>query len=284
MTLVLTLIKPPSGGTQGGNLVRLEGPTVGGAAAVCFDNLPARIIERDAGGCIVSAPEHDSGTVDVTAHFGERSETAREAYRYARPDIAPDTDLARAVRALLRDIRRHVMARTLIAVDVAYAGPCEDGETPLALAKLPALVLTGPALRPNRIHRRADRMEVPGPNGTVLSYLPPSTFDLAFTLTGSTMSLGQMLNLMGATVAFTSSRHWLAIDRDTALPEAGRRRWRLIQQGEARSHIDDREGVRSFSLDFIIEAFDIEASQPTDLSTPAPDVEVGLENGVSNIA
>lgn len=73
------------------------------------------------------------------------------AYRFERPAIAREADLTRVIRQLLRELKRQVVANVSASVSVDYDDSA-DGQSIIAMAKLPSLVLTGPTLRQNRFY------------------------------------------------------------------------------------------------------------------------------------
>ncbi|HEU4403756.1 MAG TPA: hypothetical protein VFS43_00450 [Polyangiaceae bacterium] len=110
--------------------------------------------------------------------------TLEGAYRFVRAPLAAESDLTRLVRALLRALKREVLANVSLTVALDYHDGADAGalET-VPLTKLPALVVTGPRLVPSPFYSENVPVEraALGPKGPELERLrPPYTADLLF--------------------------------------------------------------------------------------------------------
>ena len=152
----LASLAPTAGPASGGDLVRLFGASFAPRLMVRFGERPAVVLgsREDAGRSIadVRAPAHDSVLVDVVVqnldedHLPIPGELAvlAGAYRFLRPAVARESDLTRAVRQLLRELKRQVLANVSATVSVDYDDNVVDGQSLIAMAKVPSLVLSGP--------------------------------------------------------------------------------------------------------------------------------------------
>lgn len=265
----LTGIAPSSGPTAGGDVVRLTGTGFAPQVAVLFGEVAAQVlgVRDEAGVSVVDVrtPAHDEALVDVVLRNldaegqpvpGEDDALAG-AYRFLRPRIVREADLTRLVRTLLRELKRQVLAATSISVAVDFDDTPGDGLDLVAMAELPALVLSGPRLATSRAYATNVPLELPAEDGDVLLHSPPTTFDLTFTLTGASERTAELLNLMRAVAAFLATNPWIEMPRDPARPEAGTVRWELDAEGEMRASLRGEGDVRSFTCGLVIRGFDI---------------------------
>ena len=234
----------------------------------------------------VRTPAHAAGLVDVELQnldaSGQpiRGEVARltGAYRYARPTVAREADLTRVVRQLLRELKRQVLANVSATVSVDYDDTVIDGLNVVALAKVPSLVLSGPALRPNRFYSTNTPQEdvVPGLSGEeFLRRKPPYTVDLLFTLTATSERTAELLNLMAAVATFLNRNRWLDLPCDPADTTRGVVRWEMDPDGEFRTQLGGKDDVRAFTCGLLIRGFDIDEGLPLDFTRPV--IEALLE-------
>ncbi len=218
-------------------------------------------------------PSHDSGVVDVavfnldhvgTPLPGERS-VLPAAYRYERSSIVREADLTRVVRQLLRELKRQVVANVSASVSVDYGDPPSDGQSIIAIAKLPSLVLTGPTLRQNRFYSaNVPHYDVVGsPTGLqAVRRRPPLTVDLVFGVTAASVRTAELFNLMGAMATFLNRNRWLELHRDPADASRGSVRWELDADGDFRTQLASRDDVRVFTCGFVVRGFDVDEGLP----------------------
>ena len=87
----------------------------------------------------------------------------------------------------------------------------------VAMASLPALVLSGPKITENRFYALNEGREdvVPGPAGPELArHRPTYTVDLAFTITAVSDHTVELLNLMAAVGTFLNRNRWIELPRN----------------------------------------------------------------------
>ena len=258
----LQSILPVQGPTHGGTVAKILASGLGPGARVWFSDVPAQDLLVEADAIYVQVPAHAAGLVDISLESGTERATFQRAYRYLAPALAQESDLTRLVRALLQQLKRHVVRSTTLSVSVEYAGHASDDTPAASVASLPALVLSGPTLRENRLCSLNAGVEMQGPNGVHRNYAPPRTVDLEFGLLGASASTVELLNLMSATILFLHQANAVTLPRDARFPELGQIALPIQITGDARTFLDNREGVRSFSCDFAVRGFDLSIAQP----------------------
>ncbi len=275
----LVQVIPSEGSPAGGDLLRLVGASFGPNLRVELDGVSARVLGlwQQAGHTFAElrSPPHAPGPVELvlsnldasgTAIPGERT-TWPSAYHYVRASLVQETDLSRVVRQVLRLLKQQVLENSSLAVSVEYDDTPTDGQSLILLAKLPAVALAGPTLRPNRFYSQNVLREqaVVGPLGLELQRVGPSaTVDLVFSLTGASTRTSELLHLMTSVAAFLHRQRWLELPRDPANAALGTVRWELDPEGEMRSQPLGRDDVRAFSCGFVLRGFDIHEGVPID--------------------
>jgi hypothetical protein len=226
------------------------------------------------------APIGDAGPADVVLRNladdgvpipGEEV-TLAGGFTYQLPPLAAESDLARLVRTLLRELKRQVLPNVSLTVQTDFDAQTGDELHIAELASLPALVLVGPELREDRFHSLNQLPEVAGSPGTVLRRRVPYTVDLAFTIIGASDHTVELLNLMAATQLFFHKNKFLEMSRSPASPLGGRVRYEmdLAPDGDLRVTSQPNDSnVRSFSGSFVVRGFDLEdlAGLPGDAVT-----------------
>ena len=295
----LTSVSPSVGPAGGGDLVRLLGTGFANRLSVRFGGGSAVVVavREEAGASVadVRTPAVEASIVDVELQNldatgapvpGELAVLAG-AYQFLRPTVARESDLTRAVRQLLRELKRQVLANVSATVSVDYDDTPVDGQSFVAMAKVPALVLSGPTLRQNRFYSaNVPRVDVvPGALGPELvRRKPPYTVDLVFAITAASERTAELFNLMAAVATFLNRNRWLELPRDPSDAERGSVRWELDADGEFRTQLEGRNDVRAFSCGFIVRGFDVDEGLPLDLGAIVLDPELQLrpfEGGVS---
>lgn len=292
MTVVsIADVQPRRGPTSGGDLVTVRATGVGSAVRAFFGATRAQVESvREAGYSVVvlKTPAHAPARVDVTLEnldaagapvAGERS-TLADAYRFDRARLAREANLTRLVRALLRELKRQILDHVTLTVALDYGEDLFPHET--ALAKLPALVLSGPRLRENRaLSSNVLREEVVvGLGGPELRRRRPAlTVDVELGLTGASDRATELLNLEAAVAAFFRATPWLVLDRDPDDLAAGTVRFELDAVGDLRTDLEGKDDVRAFSWGLAVRGFDLDDGLPLDLTRAVsglgPSVTVG---------
>ncbi|MFH0902225.1 MAG: IPT/TIG domain-containing protein [Pseudomonadota bacterium] len=292
---VILDLSPSSGPSSGGDVVWLRGTgfaenvavLIGGVAAEVLRRFQIRTNHGDEDGqdsadgsdgqlCLAArTPRHAPGTADLVLRNvdgngvsipGEET-SLPAAYQFARPPIAGEADLTRLVRALLRELKRQVIENVSMAVALDYDDTPADGLSIVAVAKLPALVLSGPRIAENRFYSsNVLAGDVAGSSaGEVVRRRPPFTVDLGFTITGTSDRTVELLNLLAATARFLNRNRWLELDRDPDCPAKGTVRWEMDPDGDIRTKLDGEGEVRVFTCGLLVRGFDIDEGLPADI-------------------
>lgn len=235
----------------------------------------------------VSTPTHEPGVVDVelqnldaTGHPipGERA-VLPLAYRFERPAIAREADLTRVIRQLLHELKRQVVANVTTSVSVDY-DDTTDGQSIIAMAKLPSLVLTGPTLRQNRFYSANEpHYDVVGTLAGLQAVRrkPPLTVDLVFGLIVGSSRTAELFNLMGSVATFLNRNRWLELPRNPSAPDRGAVRWELEADGDFRTQLASRDDLRVFTCGFVVRGFDVDEGLPLDRNPLVEHPEVETE-------
>lgn len=270
-------IHPTQGSARGGELVRLVGVGFPRDVRVAFGPAPAQVlaVAPDGRTLEVRTPEHPAALVDVivTAPSAGESCVKARAFAYLRPQLTYESDLTRLVRSLLQLIKRQILRNTGLTVSIDYRGLAADGGHAVELAKLPALVLTGPRLRENRLYSdpQLRAVNAAGEDEATL-YRPAYTVDLLFSLTGASQSTVELLNLLAAVTSFLHLNRWIELPRTP--DSADIVRWEMDPDGEVHTQLDGPDDIRAFSCAFVIRGFDIDPGAPYQAAHDAPTVNI----------
>jgi hypothetical protein len=265
LTIVLTKLAPESGPASGGDFVRIAGVDIPEGAAVRFGEALAEPLRRlpFPGGVYldVRTPPHAPGTVDVEVVVGGERRLLQGAYRYARAPLLAESDATRVVRKLLRLFKANVLENTSIATSIDFS----DGSEAVAVATLPALVLTGPRVAQNRFYATNESEEEPW-QGHLRRRRPPFTVDFEFGITVASSRTTELLNLVAATSRFLYRHPWLSLPRDPADPLSPLVRWEMAPTGDLRTNLEGPADVRSFTWGLVVRGVDIDEGLPLDLA------------------
>lgn len=288
----LFTVTPAEGPASGGDIVRLHGQGFADRISVRFGAFTAMILTARATGgeswVDVRTPAHDPAVVDVSvanldvagSPIPGETTTAAAAYRFLRPRLVEEADLTRLVRELLRALKRQVIDNVSASVALDYDDTPNDGLRVVAMAKLPALVLSGPRLVENRFFSTNELREdaIAGPSGSELRRRrPPLTMDLTFTITGASDRTVELLNMMSATATFLNRNRWLEVARDPANLTRGTVRWEMDPAGEFRSKLDSEGEVRVFTCGLVVRGFDIDEGLPKDIGKAVATSVLGID-------
>lgn len=285
-------VAPDRGPTSGGDLVRITGTGLTAKIVVLFGSQPGEVLsvrqENDFWLVDISTPAHGDGAVDVVLRnldehgqpiHGEEVTLSR-AYRFQRPRMVRESDLARLVRTLLRELKRQVVENTSITVALDYDDSPADGLDIIPIAELPSLVLSGPRVSENRFFGTNEPHEevIPGPAGPELRRRrPPLTMDLLFTITAASDRAVELLNLMAAVATFLNRNRWIEMARDPADPSAGTARWEMDPKGEFRTRLDGPGDIRAFTCGLVVRGFDIDEGLPMDIGKAVAETTLDTE-------
>lgn len=269
--------------------MRLVGTDLADRVRVLFGGVRAEVLSvRDEAGLRVvdlRTPIHAVGVVDVELSNldaagdpvpGE-SVVLAGGYRFSRPTVAREADLTRVIRQLLRELKRQVLGNVSATVSVDYDDTTLDGLNVIAMAKVPALVLSGPTLRTNRFYSAnvAHEDVVGGVSGPELvRRKPPYTVDLVFTLTAASERTAELFNLMAAVATFLNRNRWIELQRNPSDAACGTVRWELDADGEFRTQLAGKDDVRAFTCGFVVRGFDVDEGLPLDLGKRVTEPEL----------
>lgn len=282
----ITRVTPTVAPTAGRLLVEVEGegfrlpapPPASGPAgrlpttvAVRFGRRAARDVRvYSAQRLTCLAPVGDEGASDVVVEnldddgvpiAGERA-TLPGAFVYQRPSLAVEADLTRVVRTLLQELKREIVPHVVLTV---HTDVQEDTGATLHLAsvaQLPALVLMGPELEPDRAYATNASLELPDGDGGYVTYPPPYTVDLSFAILGIASHTTELLNLLALTQLYLHRTTYLEMPRDAADAAAGVVRYELAVARDGALKVataPNESNLRSFSGRLLIRGFDLEA-------------------------
>lgn len=278
---VLEAVEPNVGPAGGGDLVRLRGRGFRGRVAVRFGDAAAEVLGVHGRGGLALADVRTSAHTDALVDVVLQNLDARGSpiageeailpggYRFQRPGLATESDLARLVRTLLQMLKRDLAVNTTMRVSVDYADERHvDGMRVVPIATLPAIVLSPVRLPPNRMYGTRELRErvVAGPSGPeIVRHRPSLTVDAIFRLTGSSDRVVELLNLLEAVGKFLNRKKWLEMERDPERPKLGRVRWEMDPVGDFRTSLDGPDELAAFSVDLIVRGFDLDPGQPLDI-------------------
>jgi len=294
---ILHSVAPHTGPSSGGDLVRLVGLDFSPQVAVRFDLIPAEVVvvRSEGGFCVadVRTPAHPEALVSVVVEnldddglpvAGETA-TLLNAYRFTRAVLVAEASITRLVRALLQMLKSQVVENTTMSVTLDYDDTPDNALRVVPVAKLPALVLSGPTVRPSRFYATNVPHEdlVAGILGPEFRRRRPAyTVDLAFVLTAASDRTVELLNLMASVATFLNHNRWLEVPRDPASPERGKVRWEMDPEGDFRTSLRGQDDIRAFTCGFVVRGFDIDEGLPLDLSRAVIEVDAEFSS-VANI-
>jgi len=226
-----------------------------------------QVISR--GRVICRAPINGDGTVDVTIKNlddnavpipGEEY-TKPAAYTYVRPDLTAESDFTRVVRALIRDLKRQVIANVAMTTHTDYDDETGDYRNIAQDSKMPGLILVGPDVVRNRFHSTNSYKQSESSSGVKITR-EPYTIDLQFQVIGIAELTFQLMELMHATMQYFHRNRYLNVLCDPANPQLGNVRYEVdfVEEG-GEPNVTSRIGesnVRSFSGTMLIRGLDLE--------------------------
>lgn len=165
-----------------------------------------------------TAPVHDAGALSVTVTnldddgvpiVGE-TVVAANAVTYARPALTDTADLTRVTEAVVRELARQVLANVVVTTSVDYA--TEGAFEMTELAKLPALVVSGPRCEEDRLYDPVLFEEADGDK--VRSYRAWTTYDLHYQITALANKTKPLNNLIAILTRWVSQNELLRVSRE----------------------------------------------------------------------
>jgi hypothetical protein len=198
-------------------------------------------------------------------------------------DLTTESDLTRLVRVLLQRLKADVHENTVLTTSAEYDADAPDGVSVVAVAQLPALLVSGPTISPNRFYASntgAERLVQTADGPELQRHAPTLTVDLAFTLSGVSARTMELLNMIGALGAFIHRTRWLELARDPQRPELGSVRYELDADAQFRPQLHQGDDVRSFTCGVTVRGFDLDEGEVRERSRSldaAPTLEFSNE-------
>lgn len=270
-------LSPARGPTSGGDLLVLRGTGFGPRVAVWFGAAPGEVVSVRETEVHVRTPAHGEATVDLRlANLAPSLEpipaevtTRPSAYTFLVARLAPESDLTRLIRTLLRALRNQVLDNVSLSVSADFDDDPFGAVDLTAIARLPSLVLSGPRITENRFYSSNELVEerVEGASGPEIRRRRTAlTVDVEFAVTGASDRAVELLNMMAALATFFGTNAWLIMERDPLRPELGTVRWELAPAGELHTSLEGKDDVRAFSWGLLVRGFDIHEGLPLDLA------------------
>lgn len=306
MVPTLASVTPAIGLTAGGSLVTLvgtgfrvptsqPGPAPGPTVLVLFGGIPATDVrvQSDSQLTCLLPPANDAvfpsprpsaiapmlvgvsvtNLDDTGAPIAGEVVTVPSAFAFILPKSTSEfeSDFTRTVRALVRLMKRELLAEVTIAVQTDYDPTTGDELHVTKFAKLPAFTLIGPELDENRMY---SLNEAPSfPDGTVSSadgvspggYIEtkvPYTVDVRYQVACASDTKTELLNLMSNFIAFMHANKWLYVDRSPTNPALGQVRIEMdfAPGGLPRNtSTPNTSNVVSWTANIVLRGLDIEA-------------------------
>ena len=184
--------------------------------------------------------------------------TEAGGFTFKRPNLAIETDLTRAVRAILELLRRDIIPEVVLTQHTEYDDATGDNLHLTAVPKLPAIILGGPTIPENRI------FSLNGPqtlerNGKIFQVRQPRTVDLVFDLVVVADHPIEFLSLETLVEDFFNTHKTLAVDRDPADLPKGKVSYELEMTGDmVNAQVPNLSNLHSATTEFEIRGVDIQ--------------------------
>lgn len=199
------------------------------------------------------------------------SATLAAAYTYEQPNLNTESDLARTVRAFIRELKLQVLNNVSFSTHTDYDASTGDLLNTVIVASMPALILGNLEVPEDRIHAVNEETDFEIPGGLFISRRPPVVVDVLMTLVGVDNNPIRILNLMSAVRTFFKKNAWLYVDRDPSNLSLGQVRYELdwsFSGPVSVTHQADGSNVESFGGQVCIRGVLIE--DMTGISTAKP--------------
>lgn len=322
----ITSLSPTAGHTGGGTIVAIEGtnfrlpnapapinnqtPEAPPSMQFIFGGTPAKNVAVVSSTlAYVQTPVHDATEAAVAVQAlncdddgdpipGETF-TFAGAWRFLLPDLSTDdSDLVRIIRAFEAELKRQVTPNTTWPQNTDYDEDTSDTVSMTEVPKFPGLIIVATELSDNDFYSERSKVEVPHPDDPTVfvTYAPPVTVDIVFTLVGVSDNSKELLNLAATTRRYFRKNPYIAMLRDPADASKGMVQYEMNAEDapNVRIKVDGNEdNLRTFSLTAKIIGFDIEAMHeirnsdgtpvrgPGDSNEGATEIGNTLENEVT---
>lgn len=219
----------------------------------------------------VSSSNHGAGVVDVVVtNLDDNGDpipgetvTVPNGYTYRRPkvDASNPSDLLRLVEVLIHELKRQVFPEVVLTVHTDFDSDTGDGLNIVDLAKLPAIILTGPDTPENRFYSLNEQPEENVGNDVVEIRRKPRTVDLLFDVIVVADSTMVLINFNEVMNEFVNRNPYLRMYRDPNNLSLGRVEYEFAFQSGGEFQITSKpssSNIRAFSGAVEIRGFDIE--------------------------
>jgi hypothetical protein len=191
---------------------------------------------------------------DGTPVVGETA-TLAAAFTFQQPDLTQESELARVIRALMRELKLQVTNNVVFSTHTDYDASTGDLLNTAMVATLPALILGNLEVPEDRIHAVNEEQDFEIPGGLFIKRRPPVVVDVMMTLVGVSDNAITILNLMQVVRAFFKKTPWLVLDRDASDPTLGTVKYELdwsFAGPVSVSHQADNSNVESFGGQVVV--------------------------------
>lgn len=208
--------------------------------------------------------------------------TVTGGFTYADAKLTTESDLARVVRAILRELRKQVVREVVLAPHTDYDASTEDGLNIVETAELPALALIGPELVENRFYSSNVQDYIEGHDHSVQTR-DAHVVDVAFQLVGMADKTVSLINLQAAVISFFKRNCYLKMLCDPNDASQGYATFEIVLVRNAGVDVTlpgDDANVKSFSTRFLLRGFPIRGVAGFDgiLSNAAAITEMTLDD------
>lgn len=227
-------VTPAAGLTGGRTLVEVTGTgfALTGVVVVRFDGVPATGVRvRSATSLDCRTPIGPvAGPVDVQVENQTplASATLVDGYTYRRPDLTGDSVLVRATFALVRQIKKQVLARNVVVRTHPDYHLDEPPARQTQHAKLPQIILRGPDLTENRFDSTNERTLARNLGaGTYEAFYEPWVADAEFDVVVRSDNWFRHANLVVQAARFFHQNPYLGVPESMADPSSAEVRYEL---------------------------------------------------------
>lgn len=277
MALTFGTITPTSGLTGGRRLVKITGTDFDVNTAA--DPIPMKVLfgTREAQNVAVRSttiltcinPENEPGAIDITLEnlVNPATVVAAGAFTYARPDLKKESNTTFVVRALIQKLKRQIIPEVVLSTNTDFDADTGDGLNITELAKVPAIVLTGPRLGENRFYTENGTREVVS-GSLVEIQRNPRVVDLEFDYMLVDEHVQRSINLMQQMSEFFDKNKFVEVDRVPGTPAQGQVEYELepLPGGDPDlPPVGSNSNIQASRGSFVIKGVPIEGDEPLGL-------------------
>lgn len=186
--------------------------------------------------------------------------TLASAFSYRLPVLSGESDLARAVRSLIQELKRQILPNVVFTTHTDYDASTGDLLNMVELQTLPALVLANLDVQTATDYPANDEEDHDVGGERFVSRRQPEIVTIKVDLTGLSNDPIEILNLLHNMRAFFKKNPYLYVDRDPGNLALGQVRYPLIFRpgSSAVTHLGENANVESVSGEVRVEGVRIE--------------------------